>query len=89
MLLEGLEKRRLFAAAGELDPDFGDGGVVDLGPESGFGDIAVLGDDRVLVMQKGAIVRYTPSGDIDTTFGDDGSAPFSFDDDPATEEQGG
>jgi uncharacterized delta-60 repeat protein len=88
MRIEGLEQRRLLAAAGELDPDFGDGGVVDLGVNSSPADIAALPDGRVLHVKDGIIRRFTAAGAIDTTFGGgDGIAPVTLDDDPATFEQ--
>src|SRR5688572_12958649 len=85
MRIEGLEQRRLLAAAAELDPGFGDSGTVELPRESG--SILVLGDDRILVMRTDAVTAYTPDGSLDTTFGTGGTTTFHFDDDGNTEDQ--
>jgi len=83
-----LEPRRLLAAAGELDPAFGDSGAIDLPLPRTFGDVLVLGDDRVLVMQDETLSRYTADGALDPTFGTDGTTTFHFDDDVFTEDNG-
>jgi len=65
---------------GTLDPSFGVGGVV----TSDFGDaeegvsLIVLGDGRIVLGGRRAsdlaVVRYLPSGSLDTTFGNGGLA---------------
>lgn len=74
---------------GSLDPGFGGGGIVtnDLGPfGSGVSDLVLQQDGRIVAGGGGGdvgedflIVRYNPSGSLDTTFGDgDGSALADF-----------
>lgn len=76
-----------FAAAGDLDPTFGAGGIVitDLGGAEGGGPVApslaLQPDGRILLAgtsDRGgdsdfAIVRYEPDGGLDLSFGDAGS----------------
>jgi uncharacterized delta-60 repeat protein len=66
---------------GDLDPSFGEGGIVST--ESGLGfDVAVLGDGRILVagtVGEFALWRYNTNGALDTTFGGgDGIATAAF-----------
>lgn len=74
-----------YSPAGELDPTFGEGGVVitEAAPQSEAADITVDADDRVLVVGHGVdnsnedgkswlVVRYLPDGAQDETFGDAG-----------------
>ncbi|MDQ3439140.1 MAG: hypothetical protein M3478_02180, partial [Planctomycetota bacterium] len=95
--LERLESRRLFAA-GDLDPTFGTGGVVDLpagtgGREGGSQQaIAVMPDDRLLVIGGPAagdtlsVLRLTAAGAPDPTFGTAGRVSFTLDDDATNDE---
>ncbi|MFC9298645.1 calcium-binding protein [Streptomyces sp. NPDC057010] len=65
-----------YTANGTLDPTFGTDGRVfpDFGPGSGAGAVRVLSDDRILAAGGAqgdfALVRLTPGGSLDTTFGD-------------------
>ncbi len=76
-----------FAAAGSLDPTFGNGGIVEtnFGPNNNNftfsdaalapnGDIIVAGSVAGLAGQQSAavIVRYLPNGALDSSFGTDG-----------------
>lgn len=80
-----LAARSAFAQAGSLDPTFGSGGtaIASFG-STGVGLIDALqvqsnGDILVLV-ESGAnneLLRYTPSGQLDTTFGNKGVAVVS------------
>jgi uncharacterized delta-60 repeat protein len=82
-----------YLTSGSLDPGFGGGdGIVtnDLGPfGSGVSDLVLQADGRIVAGGSGGdsaedflIVRYNPSGSLDTTFGDgDGWATADFKDD--------
>jgi uncharacterized delta-60 repeat protein len=74
-----------YDAAGQLDPTFGDGGVVitEAAPQSEAADVTVDADDRVLVVGHGRedadengkswlVVRYSPDGAQDASFGENG-----------------
>ena len=74
-----------YTAAGQLDPTFGDGGVVitEGAPQSQAADVTVDADDRILVVGHGfessngdgkswLVVRYAPDGALDASFGEDG-----------------
>lgn len=63
-------------AAGTLDPNFGDGGVVR--PPAGTRSIAVLSDEKVIVVtgdnlqEPITLARLTETGELDPSFGIDG-----------------
>ncbi len=74
-----------YDSAGELDPTFGEGGIVitEAAPQSQAEDVTVDADDRILVVGYGVqnsngdgkswlVVRYAPDGAQDTSFGDGG-----------------
>jgi uncharacterized delta-60 repeat protein len=70
-----------FGQAGTLDKTFGNGGTVITSVGSGVGLIDVLqlqGDGKILVLvEAGAnnnVVRFTPAGALDATFGSNGIA---------------
>jgi uncharacterized delta-60 repeat protein len=84
--------RRLFVArltsAGRLDADFDGDGVIfqDLGRGDEAGsDLVVDGAGRLVVMghmrggsdQRAVVLRYTPTGDLDPTFGGNGWTPVN------------
>jgi uncharacterized delta-60 repeat protein len=82
--LEGLEDRTLLSP-GDLDPTFGNGGLVTTPPPPTFGlyaqHVAVQGDGRILVADlvrhyKGQpsieLIRYQSDGSLDTSFGSNG-----------------
>lgn len=60
--------------AGNLDPTFGNDGVV-AGPA---GAIAIQPDGKVVVLSSGSIVRYLPNGSPDSSFGKAGHAATAF-----------
>jgi uncharacterized delta-60 repeat protein len=73
------------AAAGDLDPTFGTGGIVLDAAIGGAEDVIVLGDGRILAggptnddVSAFAIGRYTSSGSLDATFGSGGHAITSI-----------
>ena len=61
--------------AGDLDPSFGNGGIVSLG--SHVGGIAVQPDGKIVVAgdltASVRLARYLPNGSPDPSFGDGGS----------------
>ncbi len=60
--------------AGELDPAFGDGGIVAVGTIGArSGVIAVDTAGRLLVLEDGGVRRRTPTGEIDAGFGTGGT----------------
>jgi len=76
-----------FAAAGSLDPTFGNGGIVEtnFGPNNNnftFSDAALAPDGDIVVagsvaglagqQSTAVIVRYLPNGALDSSFGSDG-----------------
>lgn len=77
-----------YTASGALDPGFGSGGVVvtDLGSASdGVSAMAVQPDGRILLAGTSgsgfsdfAVVRYTPAGALDPTFGTGGVVRTDF-----------
>jgi uncharacterized delta-60 repeat protein len=85
-----------YVGAGVTDATFGtNGGTVTTVPNfpveatSGLGvdpsgNIVLLGTARQITLQVFAVVRYTSSGQLDTTFGTDGTAVTSFGDSFAT-----
>lgn len=87
--VERLEDRTLLAAAGSLDPTFGIGGKVTTaldGFDFGYA-LAVQADGKVLVAGKTsadrlnydfALVRYSPDGTLDTSFGTGGVVTTDF-----------
>lgn len=80
------------AAPGDLDSDFGSGGIVTTGIDAGTADsgndVAIDGEGNVVVAGSAAtgpetaaaaVVRYTPSGTPDSSFGGgDGVVSFQF-----------
>jgi uncharacterized delta-60 repeat protein len=81
--LLGLGSAASAQTAGSLDPTFGNNGVVltNLGLNSGGSQIeaepssaALLSNGDILVAGNFGLVRYLPSGTLDTTFGTDGIA---------------
>ncbi len=84
------------AAAGDLDPTFGGGGIAQY-PGTGFyaaSSIAVQTDGKIIAggtfqtsvfqsIRRFALVRYLPNGLIDTSFGVNGRTVTSFDEYPA------
>ena len=70
------------AAPGELDPDFGTGGVVTNGLLDEFGQVTVDPDGRTVVVgrQAGAvaIARYLPNGSPDSGFSGDGRVELTL-----------
>lgn len=72
------------AADGELDPSFGDGGVVltDLGVREVAAGVALQPDGKIVIaghrrqldelLSDFAVVRYLPDGALDSSFGDGG-----------------
>jgi uncharacterized delta-60 repeat protein len=73
------------AAAGDLDPTFGVGGIVQDAALGGASDVLVLPDGRILVSGSTnvdpsafAIGRYTSAGALDATFGSGGHAVTSI-----------
>jgi uncharacterized delta-60 repeat protein len=81
---EALEPRSLLSGAGSLDPSFGSGGIVTTSPTRGNdygngvllqtnGDLIAYGVGYQVKGKSGSVlVRYTPSGGLDTTFGSGG-----------------
>jgi uncharacterized delta-60 repeat protein len=91
--LEALEDRCLLSGPGSLDPTFGSGGIVttslSTSPDRALasvlqpnGDIVAVGGTNTGSHNKthGAfgLVRYTPSGSLDTTFGSGGKVVTAF-----------
>jgi uncharacterized delta-60 repeat protein len=77
------------ASPGDLDPTFGSGGTVStpIGSSAGFGNgVVVQPDGKILVAGTSlgptfsdfAVVRYTPSGGLDGSFGSGGKVTTSF-----------
>ena len=63
---------------GSLDPSFGyEGQLLDL-KSGGFGgfDVAVQSDGKLVVAEGEVVVRYTPTGHLDPTFGSAGVVTF-------------
>jgi uncharacterized delta-60 repeat protein len=69
-------------AAGDLDPSFGNGGIVvsDIYPEAERGQAIALQEDGKIVVSgtrfaddELTVLRYNPDGSLDTTFSGDGS----------------
>jgi len=82
--LEALEDRCLLSA-GALDPTFGSGGIVNTGPSGTAYAVALQTDGKIVVAgppasggSAGTVARYTPTGALDTSFGNGGSAAVSF-----------
>ena len=78
LVCESLE-RRLLLAAGDLDPTFGDGGlVISSGPDEVsrmWNDAVVLSDGRIVAVggeYSLKIARYNANGSLDPSFGDNG-----------------
>ena len=78
------------AAAGDLDPSFGAGGLVATGFAHGDAEangVAIQADGKILaagstgsgVGQRFALVRYEPDGTLDPTFGTGGRVTTGFD----------
>jgi uncharacterized delta-60 repeat protein len=76
------------AAAGDLDPTFGEGGIVRLDRVFVTGSVAVQADGRIVGagVARGAslfefdwgLVRYTADGTVDSSFGSDGIVTTDF-----------
>jgi len=77
-----------YAAAGSLDPNFGNGGVTITASSTGFivaYSLKLQSDGKILVLvqagdETSEVLRYTSSGKLDTTFGSNGIAvlPTAF-----------
>ena len=69
------------AAPGSLDPTFGNGGLVVTNGHGTPGDAVLQSNGDILVTVggggAGGVLRYLPSGKLDTTFGSGGFAPIS------------
>lgn len=80
---EILEHRTLLAI-GEIDPTFGQNGVLrtDFGdaaaPSSQALDVLVQTDGKIVAATESVLLRYTRSGAVDTTFGELGSVATPF-----------
>ena len=86
VVAEPLERRLLFASAGQLDPTFGKGGLVEIPFTNTFGtnvdDVAAQSDGKVVVdgisdstgpnTFYAYISRRNTDGSLDTTFGNQG-----------------
>lgn len=75
------------AAAGDLDPSFGSGGLVttNFGRIDQAHSVAVDSQGRIVaagfnLRHEFALVRYTPNGDLDPSFSSDGKVKTSFGD---------
>ena len=82
--LEPLE-RRIVCAAGDLDPTFGNGGLVFPPAASASTVLMNTGADGSIVVgtidtlnKVSHLMRYTPDGQMDAGFGDDGVVTFEF-----------
>ncbi|MFN8442691.1 MAG: hypothetical protein U0175_18090 [Caldilineaceae bacterium] len=85
----------VYAAAGDLDPTFGDGGkvVIDFGREDSAmavvrqldGKIVATGTAYTSNDRDVLLVRYNPNGSLDTTFDGDGKVITNFSDEAATD----
>jgi uncharacterized delta-60 repeat protein len=76
---------RCLLSAGALDPTFGSGGIVNTGPSGTAYAVALQTDGKIVVAgtpatggSAGTVARYTPTGALDTSFGNGGSAAVSF-----------
>lgn len=71
-----------FNSNGSLDTSFGKSGIASVWPFSPFlfvgptGGIALLPDGEILVAGGNALVRFTASGQVDTSFGTGGVVPL-------------
>jgi uncharacterized delta-60 repeat protein/CSLREA domain-containing protein len=82
LIVEQLEDRRLLAA-GDLDPEFGEAGLVTTeffhGPfhSPRAYAVAIQADDKIIAAGSGGVfTRYNTDGSIDTSFGEGGRAFF-------------
>lgn len=68
------------AAPGDLDMGFGSGGKVvnDFGADDVFERMAVQSDGKIVVATRKSLVRYTPTGALDATFGSGGKVDIAF-----------
>ena len=86
-LLCGLMTLQVQAAAGDLDPSFGNGGIV-LSPyysmaSSRASMVAIQSDGKIVVTAPGfTLVRYNTDGSPDLSFGSGGKAESPFSDRP-------
>jgi len=81
-----------FAAPGDLDPTFGNGGIV-ITPDVGTSSVAIQSDGKIVVggfsltirpySDGFALLRYNSDGTLDPTFGTGGVVVTPFADDPA------
>lgn len=72
-----------FSGNGELDTSFGQAGFVaeypaDIGRVAGADALVIDVADRITASIDQRLVRFTPAGAIDRTFGADGVVPFDF-----------
>ncbi|HWP40561.1 MAG TPA: hypothetical protein VNL70_06505, partial [Tepidisphaeraceae bacterium] len=69
--LESLEPRRLLAAS-DLDPTFGNGGIVINPAAEAARDLAIQADNKVITVGQAnshlSVVRYNTDGSVDSTF---------------------
>src|SRR5438094_10659867 len=90
MALLFIAPRLVQAAAGDLDPTFGNGGVVQTdfsgGDDYGFGvkvqsdgKTVVVGESGVYPLFHSALTRYTKNGTLDRTFGTRGKVVAALD----------
>jgi uncharacterized delta-60 repeat protein len=92
--LEIMESRCM-PSAGQLDPTFGENGIIttDIGGSTSdtASAIATQSDGKVVVLGASldvsgdqiALVRYTSTGGLDTSFGNNGQVTFNFVDSPS------
>lgn len=68
-------------APGDLDPTFGDGGRVltDWGGGGFVNDMAILPDEKIVVLGQKSITRYNKDGTLDESFGAGGRVAIAFD----------
>jgi uncharacterized delta-60 repeat protein len=80
-----------YRRGGRLDPTFGNGGTVSSEPSLNVDDVAIQGNGKIVVggfvgapggyeeaCSDLAVARFTPDGDLDTSFSDDGLVTADF-----------
>ena len=76
-----------FEAEGNLDPDFGDNGLLFLGINSYHAPFSITSEENIVVglsrslgndEREGVLKRYLSNGSIDASFGDNGSVTMSY-----------
>jgi uncharacterized delta-60 repeat protein len=66
------------SATDGLDPTFGVAGKVTTGLSGGATSMALQSDGKLLLLGKRTLVRFNPSGSVDTSFGTAGQVPIVF-----------